>query len=355
MLTFRSQGHNKYLREQRKDVVSFYYFPKGAVKDSEIVFIWDLDKTYLETQFESLRGLIRTVFEKSAQKVNVPGTATLVRAMAKKIDPLPIYFITASPPQMQEKIRLKLKIDGIQPYGFFSKDNLKNLRPSLWSRLTNHIGFKIQALMEIRLMLSEKCKMLCWGDDSEADATVYTLFSDICAHRLTDRETFQMLQAFKVPEDQIKLILELRDQRENFDPLDRVYINLAVDTDPEYYRRYGRRLMAVENCFEIAVDLFQRGYVDLEGVLEVVKDLMSNYTFKAFKIERSYQVLSKRKRLSDKADEILRPALISIGALNENFEPETELVTTENLPLIQDFDSIVRPWIPERVNYLSDY
>lgn len=355
MAIFKRSKNSKYLKEQRKNVVSFYYAPKEAAKNSKYVFVWDLDKTYLDSHFESFSGLIQIIFEQAVQKRNVPGTAVLVRALFKSEKHMPIYFISASPPQMQEKIKEKLDIDGITPYGFFSKDNLKNLKPSRWSWLTNHIGFKLQALMEIRLLLSPECEMICWGDDSESDANIYSLFSDICSHRLTDREVISLLTAFNTPSDQIDLILELRDQRENFDPLKRVFINLAIDTDPEYYRRYGRRLMAVDNSFEVALDLFQRGFIDLESVLEICEDLRSNYKFKTFRFEQSYQVLCSRKRIADVTDEILRPALKAEGYLGEKFEPDTKLAKLEALPLIEDLQGIVRPWIPERIDYLSDY
>lgn len=355
MAIFKRSKNSKYLKEQRKDVVSFYYAPKEAAKKSKYVFVWDLDKTYLDTHFESFSGLIQIIFEQAVQKRNVPGTAVLVKALFKSDKHLPIYFISASPPQMQEKIKEKLDLDGITPYGFFSKDNLKNLKPARWSRLTNHIGFKLQALMEIRLLLSPDCQMICWGDDSESDANIYSLFSDICSHRLTDREVIALLTEFKAPADQIDLILELRDQRENFDPLKRVFINLAVDTDPEYYRRYGRRLMAVDNSFEVALDLFQRGFIDLESVLEICEDLRGNYGFKTFQFELSYQVLCSRKRIANITDDILRQALKQKGFLSLGFEPEAKLAILEGLPLTEDLQGIVRPWVPERIDYLSDY
>lgn len=355
MAIFKKDTDYKYLREQRKDVVAFHYVAKSIVKDVPYVFIWDLDKTYLDTHFESFSGLFRTVFEKAFQKRNVPGTAALVKALAKKSDPLPIYFISASPPQMQEKIKRKLDLDGLAPFGFLSKDNLKNLKPSLWGRLTNHIGFKLQALMEVRLLLSGDCKMICWGDDSESDATIYSLFSDICSHRLTDREVKSILVDFNIPDDQIDLIIELRDQKENFDPLERVYINLAVDTDPEYYRRYGRRLMAVDNTFEVALDLFQRGFIHLDSVFDVVKDLMKNYKFNMYNFEQSYDLLCVRKRMSKMADELIRPELVRLEAFHESYKPSVELENLEKLPVKTDFDDIIRPWVPERIDYLSDY
>ena len=34
---------------------------------------WDLDKTYLRSEFDTLRGLVRIPFEHAEDKVNVPG------------------------------------------------------------------------------------------------------------------------------------------------------------------------------------------------------------------------------------------------------------------------------------------
>src|SRR2546421_559868 len=134
---------------QNGDVVFFDYVkdrrggPNGASGGlsgyrDDVVFVWDIDKTYLDTQFETFRGLLKTAFEKAFQKRNVPGTASLIRALEAsqgQQSKLPIYFISASPPQMEAKIHQKMKLDRIGPFGIFFKDNLKNLRPRKFKRL----------------------------------------------------------------------------------------------------------------------------------------------------------------------------------------------------------------------------
>src|SRR4051812_25289349 len=122
------------------DVVFFDYIKSRAAQEAPLVYVWDIDKTYLDTHFESIRGLLRTAVEKAFQKRNVPGTNLLVRALARthhdaNQKKFPIYFISASPPQMERKIKQKLLIDGINPFGSFFKDNLRNLKPSRWWRL----------------------------------------------------------------------------------------------------------------------------------------------------------------------------------------------------------------------------
>ena len=100
------------------DVVFFSYDASIQDEHSEI-YVWDLDKTYLDTSWHTLTDLWRTVFEKSFQKRNIPGTSTLVSCVKESWQrtrgelPFPLFFITASPPQMETKIREKLEIDGM--------------------------------------------------------------------------------------------------------------------------------------------------------------------------------------------------------------------------------------------------
>ena len=44
---------------------------------------WDLDKTYLDTHFESLSELVRIPFQDAEDKVNVPGSAALLRELTR--------------------------------------------------------------------------------------------------------------------------------------------------------------------------------------------------------------------------------------------------------------------------------
>ena len=54
------------------DVVFFDYSREVSEGEFNEVFVWDLDKTYLDTHWGSVKDLIRTAFEKAFQKRNVP-------------------------------------------------------------------------------------------------------------------------------------------------------------------------------------------------------------------------------------------------------------------------------------------
>ena len=223
------------------DVVYFAYTAETAAAQAREVYLWDIDKTYLDTKFETFKGLIRTATEKAAQKKNVPASAELVRclkdAWVKRNggQSFPIYFITASPPQMERKINEKLELDGVKPYGIFCKDNLPNLRPRRFWRLNKQVGFKIQALLQMRSQLHGHVKLIMFGDDGELDAVIYSLFSDICSRRLDTSELRKVLNAFHVLDVQVDTIFRLQDQIPVHDPVEK---NLYQSR-----RRYRFRLL----------------------------------------------------------------------------------------------------------------
>ena len=46
-----------------------------------MVYRWDLDKTYLRTEFDSIRDLLRTAVEPATRKRTVPGASVLLREL----------------------------------------------------------------------------------------------------------------------------------------------------------------------------------------------------------------------------------------------------------------------------------
>lgn len=336
------------------DVAFFSYVSEATEKKASQVFVWDMDKTYLDTSIDSVSGLLQTILERAMNKRNVPGTDTLLQALAKRFtDPkqeersFPIYFITASPPQMEERILEKLQIDSIRPLGCFFKDNLKNLIPGRWWRLTKQVGFKIQALLQLRLRLRDDVRQICWGDDSEADAIIYNLYSDICARRFTTQALRSTLEDLGCTSDQIDEILILQAQVPDRDPVEKIYINLAKDTDPDYYLKFGRRTMPTMNTFQAAIDLFQFGWLETQDVYDIASNMTHSYDFTPEELMSSFQELIRRGIVNEKSYKKLKPFFVDKGLLHASFEPST--------PLVNESTVLHDPWIPDRIDYINDY
>ncbi|MCC6278406.1 MAG: hypothetical protein IT289_10880 [Oligoflexia bacterium] len=344
--------------QQIGDVFFFTYTDKPPVCD--LVYIWDIDKTYLNTNFDSLRGLLRTAFEKAFQKVNVPGSASLIRALVSpthKESNKALFFISASPPQMEPKIYQKMRIDRIFPVGMALKDNLKNFRPRKFKRLRQQVGFKLQSLLELAVYLNRPSQFILFGDDSESDAVVYSLFSDICARRMPRAEVSSLLEALHVQPEQRRRILKLQELIPIYDPVQKIYINLVSDTDPDYYAKFGRRVLATFTTFQSALDLYQSQHLNFEELVMVGQDMLSNYGFTQEELAKNIEDLRKRGFISDDTFSKILGPLIENGILPSEYAPTYSPLKAlqklgEKLLPINKMDD---PWVPDRIDYLNDF
>ena len=109
-----------------KSLENIYGTRRSASKYDGYVCTFDLDKTYLDTRFESLRKLVRIPFEKAEEKKNIPGVAAVVRELRRSpggsAPPVPIYFISGSPEGMHKVVSEKLRLDGVGFDGILFKN-----------------------------------------------------------------------------------------------------------------------------------------------------------------------------------------------------------------------------------------
>lgn len=329
------------------------------------IFVWDLDKTYLDTRLESIMGIWTAAVERSLSKKNIPGSSVLIRQLSKSWKEkkgqreFPLFFITASPPQMEERIREKLLYDGIQPLGYYYKNNLRNLRPSRWWRLRKHVGYKISALLHLRRQLPENVEQVLWGDDSESDAIIYNLYSDICAQRIEDNELKILLKKIGMAQDNIDLIFQLKKDIPPVDPVTKIYINLAVDTDHDYYLKFGRRTVPTYNSFQMALDLFQDHRLQLEDVLLVYQEMIEKYGYSREELIKSFEELVRRPQIGKKAVGLLVEFFKQKNILCANYDlpfaPREEIKKTLDETKVLELEGFNEPWVQDKIEYLNEY
>src|SRR6185503_20588404 len=108
-----------------------------------VVYRWDLDKTYLKSEFDSLRGMVKIPFEKAQDKIANPGVIALMRALrdtaVSQGRETGVYFVSASPPQIGRAIRGKLELDGIVYDGIVFKDQLQRIMRGKFRHLREHV------------------------------------------------------------------------------------------------------------------------------------------------------------------------------------------------------------------------
>src|ERR1700683_79762 len=114
---------------------------------------WDLDKTYLRTEFDTLRDLVRTALERPDEKRTNPGAATLLREMVRA--GVSVHILSGSPEQMRRRLEDKLRLDGISWDSFTLKPNLQNLLRLRFRAVKDQLGYKLPALLQARATMTE--------------------------------------------------------------------------------------------------------------------------------------------------------------------------------------------------------
>jgi len=122
--------------------------PPGA-RPPKHTFRWDLDKTYLRTEFDSLKDLARSAIETAADKQAYPGATALLRALRQ--DEHRICIVSGSPTQMRQVLAAKLALDGVEYDEFVLKNNLKNVLRGRFRALRAQIPYKLPAMMMSRI------------------------------------------------------------------------------------------------------------------------------------------------------------------------------------------------------------
>ncbi len=256
------------------------------------VVISDIDKTYLATQIESIGGLLKTAFETAESKDNIPGFSIILRALRRGggVTPQknPLFFVSASPPQMRQTLLSKMQFDGIEHNGIVFKDQLEHVRNRAFKKLREQIGYKLEALLALWANIPNGAKLVLFGDDSESDPAIYSLFADVLAGRARGQKLDELLAYLGVFPEERRRIVRLSDEIEGeFDPIELIFINLVSGSNPSFYSKFGPQLFATENSMQVALTLFERGLIRERAVRSVGRDLLLHYDYSPQRILES--------------------------------------------------------------------
>jgi hypothetical protein len=280
---------------------------------ARLVFRWDLDKTYLKSEFETLREMVRIPFEKAEDKVAAPGVAALIRGLRETAlsrgRSLRVYFVSASPPQIGRAIRRKLELDGIIYDGIVFKNQLQRLMRGKFRHLREHIGYKLTELLKARRGEPATAREYLFGDDWESDPLIYSLYADIVAHRVGGAELEAVLRAARVDSPLIAESCTLAAAIEPADAVARIFINLERRTPPARLRAYGARLVPAFNYLQTAACLYEDDVLDVTGFVRVARSLREESAYTAERVANSLSDIERRGHLRASSTATLRAAL----------------------------------------------
>jgi hypothetical protein len=258
-----------------------------------IIYRWDLDKTYLVTEFDTLRQLVRAAFQKAGDKVAVPGAAALIRELRAGGDTR-LCIVSGSPTQMRAVLEEKLKLDGVEWDELVLKNNVRNLLRGRFRALRGQVGYKLPVLLESRLNAPLESEEVLFGDDAETDAFIYSLYADLVAGRVAEDVLQRVLEAAQVyPDDVTRVFAALR-KIGRADPVRRIFIHLDRLTPPAFFSRYGRRVVPIFNYFQAALVLMADGFLSAPQVIRVAVEMVQTAGHNLFTLSNSFQDLLRR-------------------------------------------------------------
>ena len=238
------------------------------------VFRWDLDKTYLDTNFESFRGLVRAATEPAHAKRALPGAALLLRSLGENPDNT-ITVVSGSPTQMRSVLSEKLRLDGIRFDELVLKDNVGNVKRGRFRAVRGQLGYKLPALLRARLRTDPTQREVLFGDDVEADALVYSLYADAVSGRVGAAGVSRVMERAGAYGDEIDDALEALSEIPRADVVERIFIRSERGVPSRRMADLGSRVVPIRSWWQGAIVLMDMGHIsqaDVESVLLRVHD-----------------------------------------------------------------------------------
>jgi hypothetical protein len=232
---------------------------------------WDLDRTYLDTDIHSVRGLIRTALETAGEKRNIPGSAALMRGLRAADPGARIHVLSGSPTQLRRVLEEKLQLDGVQVDRMVLKDNLGNLRRGRLRAVRGQVGYKLPALLGERAELPVGARETLFGDDTETDALIYAAYAEAVAGRLSPSAVQRLLVAADAYPDHVAAALAALARVPTAEAVEDIFIHL--DQRSPLWRFEGLpKVIPVFSWFQAAAVLWVRGRLRAESVAEVAAE-----------------------------------------------------------------------------------
>jgi hypothetical protein len=293
--------------------------PTSASPPPRHVYRWDLDKTYLKTEFDTFKDLIRSAFEGAEAKQSVPGASALLREL-RAGGGARICFISGSPRQMRRVLTKKLRLDGVEFDEFILKPNLRNMLTGRFRAMREQVGYKLPALLAGRAGLPPETRETCFGDDAEADGFIYSLYGDVISGRVNRRLLEEILERAGTYDDDAQRAVTLADALPAGEAVARIFIHLDRRSPTSRFDRYGHRLVPIFNYFQAAMVMFEDEQLSAPAVVRVALEMVDRYGYTIDALRNSLQDLLRRGRLRRAtartlADQLTDDKIPQLGAL----------------------------------------
>lgn len=335
---------------------------RSSVLNKHTVQRWDLDKTYLVSDTDSLRGLLRIPFERARDKRTLPGVTALVKQLrrsgAENGNTTSVNFVTASPPQIGRAIREKLLMDGLEVDELRFKNQIQHLVRGNFDALREHVGFKLSELLQSARAGKRDGEELLFGDDWESDPFIYSLYADVVEGRLVWSRLEGLLT--RVGVNGAGYLQSIRDSVAREGPRRRVRAVCILRARPRAaaeFEPFGRRLFWFDSYLECALILHALGHLDAKGVVEVATDIEADSAILGHAMD---EVSGRWAYLGREHLTLARRALVIAGLLETSTKDaswwrrlrvhwrvatkRSPMARMKESPPLPDYDQLVQLW-----------
>ena len=261
-----------------------------------IVVRSDIDWTYLETDFQSSSGLLKTLRSNAKSKRNLPAMPIVYQGLRNGVgfDNRPLQFLSGSPRFFKRVLESKMHLDGIEQDGMVLKPikdiMYRNIKRAnlirLPKALKQQIGYKLHALLVLRSFLPPSAHEVLLGDDTEADVVVYNLYHRFLANQLTTNSLVGELKDLAVSKHWQMKIFIAATALEKLSmppmPVKGIYINHTGKSTLQYpfeQWKVPNITLYHKGAWPLVLKLYEQGWVDKTTVLSVRNELkQSSYS-----------------------------------------------------------------------------
>jgi len=306
---------------------------------------WDLDKTYLDTRFEKFGELLRIPFQGAEDKVNVPGSAALLRELTRAIDGQAdsyVSIVSGSPRQLREVLEAKLRLDGVTWQEFHLKPQLKNLSKGRLRAVREQVGYKLPLMLRSRVALPATLRETLFGDDAEVDVLVYSLYADLLCGRSSGEELDALLKkvgaSAAARQRCASDLASLEPSGSDREPVETIFIHLDSGSPPALFAPFGARVIPVFNYYQAALVLFARGHLDVQSVVRITAAFLKADRCGPWELANLFQDIARRGHLPTDAMETL-----AIGVQDDSAGNEAAEVVWNSAQRLLDLQGMVGP------------
>ena len=236
--------------------------------------ICDIDKTYLETKYESIKEMAKIMLESAVDKKTVEGAREFLRALKFQrpmyhggVSP-PLHFVSSSPPQLRTVLEHKIGMDYLLCSSNSFKDQIYNIKMGKLSLLKDQAAYKVASILSLCQNFRGIKYLVLIGDNAENDPYVYTLIKHILTQRISRPESITCLELMGVPTDTAEEIFaRLNDPSLDFENL-KVMMAIREVRPQKKTGALAHDIFWFQDYSDLALTFFQLGYFSHEALTQ---------------------------------------------------------------------------------------